>query len=238
MEPRSRRELSRHSGLSVPGTHAAVDRLEQSGIVEVVGAGGHQRVRIRTAHPLHGGSTFHTTHGFYVHGLTIDAAILPAGWERRTIRVASTGGRRGECRERRRARKAHPADGSEMNGKTVLLVEDNEDSREIYGTVLRHQGYRVLLAESGPDGLTAAREHLPDAVVLDLGLPEMDGVEVVRHLREDPATARIPILVLTVHGQESDRAGAAQAGCDRYILKPADPAGVGEEIGRLLGVPG
>lgn len=123
-----------------------------------------------------------------------------------------------------------------MTPKTVLLVEDDADSREIYGTMLRHQGYEVLTAESGPDGLEAASEHLPDAVVLDLGLPEMDGVEVARRLRADPRTAGICILVLTVHGQPGDRADAQEAGCDRYIVKPADPAGVGEEIGRMLGI--
>jgi CheY-like chemotaxis protein len=125
---------------------------------------------------------------------------------------------------------------SEMTPKTVLLVEDDEDSREIYGTMLRHQGYRVLVAETGPEALEAAGEHLPDAVVLDLGLPEMDGVEVARRLREDPRTAGIAILVLTVHSQPGDRADAREAGCDRYLVKPADPAGVGEEIGRMLGI--
>jgi two-component system, cell cycle response regulator DivK len=123
-----------------------------------------------------------------------------------------------------------------MIEKTVLLVEDNEDSREIYGAVLRHQGFRVLLAENGPDGLAAALEHLPDAVVLDLGLPEMDGAEVTRHLREDPRTERIPVLILTVHSQPGDRAEAVDAGCDRYIVKPADPTAVGEEVARMLGV--
>ena len=121
-----------------------------------------------------------------------------------------------------------------MAGKrTVLLVEDDEDSREIYGTVLRHQGYRVVVAEDGEGGLSAAREHRPDAVVVDLGLPGMDGLEVVRRLRED-AAARVAILVLTVHDQPGDRAGAEAAGCDRYVVKPADPAWVGEEVGRML----
>ena len=118
--------------------------------------------------------------------------------------------------------------------QTVLLVEDNEDSREIYGTVLRNQGYRVLVAEDGGTGLAAAREHRPDAVVVDLGLPGMDGVEVVRRLREDAVSARAAILVLTVHDQPGDRAGAEAAGCDRYVVKPADPAWVGEEVGRML----
>ncbi len=122
-----------------------------------------------------------------------------------------------------------------MTPRTVLLVEDNEDSREIYGTLLRHQGYRVLLAESGTEGLEAAREHRPDIVVLDLGLPEMDGFEVARHLREDPRTSGIPILVLTVHGQPGDRADAEEAGADRYVVKPADPTGVGELVGRMIG---
>ena len=118
--------------------------------------------------------------------------------------------------------------------RTVLLVEDNEDSQEIYGTVLRHQGYRVVVAEDGDSGLAAAREHRPDAMVVDVGLPGIDGVEVVRRLREDAVGRRVAVLVLTVHDQTSDRAAALAAGCDRYVVKPADPSWVGEEVGRML----
>jgi two-component system, cell cycle response regulator DivK len=122
----------------------------------------------------------------------------------------------------------------EMRDRSVLLVEDNEDSREIYTTVLRHQGFRVRIAVTGEEALAMALQERPDAVVLDLGLPGMDGVEVARRLRGEASTAAVPILVLTVHAQPHDREGAEEAGCDRYLVKPADPAAVGEEIERML----
>jgi two-component system, cell cycle response regulator DivK len=121
-----------------------------------------------------------------------------------------------------------------MTGKTVLVVEDNDDSRDIYRTVLRHHGYDVRVAEDGEAALAAALAHPPDLVLLDLGLPGVDGVEVTRRLREEPATAHVPVLVLTVHSQPGDRADAHEAGCDRYLVKPADPRDVVAEIQRML----
>jgi two-component system cell cycle response regulator DivK len=116
----------------------------------------------------------------------------------------------------------------------VLLVEDEEDSRVIYGTVLRHAGYLVLEAEDGESAVRAAREHRPALVVMDAGLPGMDGWEATAALKGDPATAGIPILVLTVHSQPADVERARAAGCDAYVVKPADPVGLAETVGRMI----
>lgn len=121
---------------------------------------------------------------------------------------------------------------------TVLVVEDNDDSRTIYRTVLVHYGYAVVEALDGEQALNAAREHCPDLILLDLGIPLLDGWEVTRTLKDDPKTAHIPVLALTVHGQPEDRVSAREAGCDAYILKPAEPRDVVAEIARMLaGVP-
>lgn len=122
---------------------------------------------------------------------------------------------------------AHP-------GTTVLIVEDNLDNRTIYRTILEYHGFRVLLAEDGEQGVRLARTHLPDIVLMDISIPIIDGHEATRILKADRATASIPIIALTAHAQTEDRVLAAEAGCDGYISKPAEPNHVVSEVRRLL----
>jgi len=117
---------------------------------------------------------------------------------------------------------------------TILLVEDDEDSRAIYGTVLRHAGFRVLEARDGEAALRSVGAERPDLVVMDAGLPVVDGWDATRTIKDDPATATLPVLLLTVHGQESDVERARLAGCDAYVLKPADPVMLAAMVGRML----
>lgn len=124
-----------------------------------------------------------------------------------------------------------------MQGKTVLVIEDNDDSREIYRSILEHHGFRVRLCVTAEDGLGIARRERPDIIMMDLGLPEMDGVSATRLLKSDPETAAIPVLVITVHAQPGDLADAHAAGCDEYIVKPADPSAVAARLAEMLGDP-
>ncbi len=117
---------------------------------------------------------------------------------------------------------------------TVLLVEDDEDSRAIYGTVLRHAGYFVLEALDGAAGVEAVQRHRPDLVVMDAGLPGVDGWDATARIKADPATAQVLVLVLTVHGQAEDQARAEAAGCDAFVLKPTDPRGLADTVARLI----
>jgi CheY-like chemotaxis protein len=116
----------------------------------------------------------------------------------------------------------------------VLIVEDNGDNRAIYRTILEHYGYRVIEAEDGEVGIRRVREERPDVVLMDISIPLIDGLEATRILKANPATAAIPIIALTAHAMVEDRARAAEAGCDAYIAKPAEPKHVAAVVGRLL----
>lgn len=129
---------------------------------------------------------------------------------------------------------APPVPAGELRRALVVLVEDDEDSRAIYGTVLRHAGYLVVEAEDGAAGVLAVQRHHPAVVVMDAGLPGMDGWDATAAIKTDPATASVPVLVLTVHSQPADVERAEAAGCDAYVVKPADPNGLAEMVGRLI----
>jgi len=119
--------------------------------------------------------------------------------------------------------------------RTILLVEDHEDNRIVYRTILEHFGYTVLLAGDGAEGVRLAREARPDLVLMDVSIPVMDGWEATSVLKADPATAAIPVIALTAHALAADRARAEEVGCDGYLAKPVEPRVVLEEVRRFLG---
>ena len=120
-------------------------------------------------------------------------------------------------------------------GQTVLLVEDNEDNRIIYTTVLRHVGYDVLEAQDGVQAIALARSERPDLILMDLSIPEIDGWEATRILRRDPTTSAIPIIALTAHALPDDREKALQIGFTAYLAKPIEPRTVVAEVQRWIG---
>ena len=124
---------------------------------------------------------------------------------------------------------------SNGNSPTILLVEDNEDNRRIYVTILAHAGYRVLEAVDGEAALSVARAELPDMILMDVSIPKIDGWEATRRLKADPATSGIPIVALTAHALASDREKAMDVGCDGYIPKPAEPRLILAEVERRVG---
>ena len=105
----------------------------------------------------------------------------------------------------------------------VLIVEDEPDIRELLAFHLERDGYQISRATTGPEALRQVRTTPPDLVVLDLMLPEMDGLEVCRRLRADSATATLPIIMLTAKGDEVDRVVGLEIGADDYIVKPFSP---------------
>jgi two-component system, cell cycle response regulator DivK len=102
----------------------------------------------------------------------------------------------------------------------ILVVEDNSVNLELVRDVLEGAGYTVLAAVNGDDGLRMAQTELPDLVLMDLQLPGMDGLEVTRRLKADPATSSIQIIALTAHAMLGDDESIVAAGCDGYITKP------------------
>ncbi len=118
---------------------------------------------------------------------------------------------------------------------TILVVEDNEDNRVIYGTMLRAHGFVVHEADSAEPAIASMRASPPDLVLMDLGLPSMDGVEATRVIKSDPAIANIPVLALTAHALLSERQRAIQAGVDGYLVKPIGVTALIREVERALG---
>ena len=105
----------------------------------------------------------------------------------------------------------------------ILLVDDEPDALEVLGFRLREAGFAPILAKDGARAITAARDERPALIVLDLMLPEVDGLEVCKILRRDPATAGIPILMLTARAAEMDRVLGLELGADDYVTKPFSP---------------
>jgi CheY-like chemotaxis protein len=126
-------------------------------------------------------------------------------------------------------------DQSTPSGQRVLLVEDNEDNRTIYSTVLRHLGYQVIEAQDGVRAIELARSEHPELILMDISIPALDGWEATRILREDPATRDIPIVALTAHALSDDRERAAEIGFASYLAKPIEPRAVVDEVRRLIG---
>ena len=112
-------------------------------------------------------------------------------------------------------------------GPMVIVIEDEPQIRRFLRASLATQGFRLVEAVTGEDGLVQAATRQPDIVILDLGLPDMDGLEVIRRLREWTA---VPIVVLSARGQERDKIAALDAGADDYVSKPF---GVGELLARM-----
>ena len=110
-----------------------------------------------------------------------------------------------------------------MSGSLVLVVEDEADIRELIRYNLTKAGYQVKGVSTAEEGLAAVEVQSPDAVVLDLMLPGMDGLYVCRRLKDDPKTNSIPIIMLTAKGEESDIVRGLEMGADDYITKPFSP---------------
>jgi CheY-like chemotaxis protein len=118
--------------------------------------------------------------------------------------------------------------------RTVLLVEDNPHNRKIFGSMLTHNGFRVIEAESGDVALERVAADPPDLILMDLSIPGIDGWECTRRLKAQEKTRAIPIIALTAHAMRGDEERALAAGCDGYLSKPVSPKKVVDEVRRYL----
>jgi CheY-like chemotaxis protein len=120
---------------------------------------------------------------------------------------------------------------------TILVVDDYEDNRQMYSELFALEGYRVLEARDGAEGIETALRELPDLIVMDLSLPVIDGWEATRLLKKNERTRGIPILALTGHapeGLEGHSESAREAGCDAFLAKPCSPDKLLEMVGDTL----
>lgn len=122
--------------------------------------------------------------------------------------------------------------------KTVLLVDDEDDIREIGQVSLEMvAGWEVHTAADGAEGLKAAAANQPDAILLDVMMPDMDGPSVFAHLQEQDATCDIPVILLTAKTQPADRQGFAELGVTGMLSKPFDPMTLADDVAAVLGWP-
>jgi CheY-like chemotaxis protein len=117
---------------------------------------------------------------------------------------------------------------------TILVVEDNEASRDALSRRLERRGYRIVLAVDGHEAVSKGRSMSPDLILMDLGLPGIDGWEATRQLKGDSSTAQIPIIVLSAHAMTNDRDMALAAGGDDFDTKPVRFQQLLEKIEALL----
>jgi two-component system alkaline phosphatase synthesis response regulator PhoP len=110
-----------------------------------------------------------------------------------------------------------------MSRDSILVVEDEEDISELIRYNLDREGYRVVCSATGEEGLSAASRERPDAILLDLMLPGIDGLSVCRQLKNDPRTTGIPIVMVTARGEEADVVTGIELGADDYVTKPFSP---------------
>jgi DNA-binding response OmpR family regulator len=116
----------------------------------------------------------------------------------------------------------------------ILIIDDDIDTLKLVGLMLQKQGYRILAANNGPQGLAYAEDELPDLILLDVMMPDMDGYEVARRLRANPRTASIPILMFTAKSQLDEKVTGFEAGADDYLTKPTHPAELSAHVKALL----
>lgn len=119
---------------------------------------------------------------------------------------------------------------------SVLVVDDFPDGREMVAEYLTFRGFSVLQAATGAEAITLARKHRPRLILMDLGMPGLDGWEATRQLKADSRTRSCVIVALTAHALTSQRASALSAGCDEVIAKPFDLSELAETVDRIVNV--
>ena len=116
----------------------------------------------------------------------------------------------------------------------ILVVEDNEMNRDMLARRLERRGFHVSIAADGSEGIQKARMEMPDLILMDLNLPEIDGLEATATLKQDRNTSRIPVIALSAYAMVTDKENAMRAGCDDFATKPIEFNGLLAKIYTLL----
>ncbi len=125
----------------------------------------------------------------------------------------------------------HGSTGAE---RTILVVDDFDDTRLLLRTWLTRKGFRVIEAENGNQAVAAAQNHHPDFIIMDVEMPELDGLSATRRIRELKQLAYVPIVAVSAYGVEEYRSLALEAGCDEYVSTPFEPAELEQLIRSLI----
>ncbi len=118
--------------------------------------------------------------------------------------------------------------------QTILLVDDDVDTLKLIGLMLQRRGYQIIAAQNGTQALARAESDLPDLIILDVMMPDIDGYEVCRRLRANPKTGPIPVIMFTAKTQVTDKVAGFQAGADDYLTKPIHPAELASHVEAIL----
>ena len=121
--------------------------------------------------------------------------------------------------------------------KTILIVEDNEKNMKLARDILRAKGYATLEAVNGLDGVKLAHEHVPDLVLMDIQLPDINGIEAFERIRGHAATAKVPVVAFTASVTANDRSRIGDAGFDGFLGKPINLKEFLDTVRRMLGEP-
>ena len=124
-----------------------------------------------------------------------------------------------------------------MSQRTVLIIEDEEDAADMFAEMMRVSGYRVLKTSSSTPALTMMAAEKPDVVILDIMMPEVSGLDILRQMRQDPALANIPVVVVSAKSMPADIKIGMEAGASMYLTKPVGFSELKEAIERALGGP-
>lgn len=125
-------------------------------------------------------------------------------------------------------------DVSKAPRRTILVVDDFDDTRLMMRLWLEKRGYRVVEAADGLEALAVVRRESPDLVIMDIEMPELDGLAATRRIREEETSRDIPVVAVSAYGEEHWRARALEAGCDEYVSTPFDPEQLSQLIESLL----
>ena len=128
---------------------------------------------------------------------------------------------------------SHPPDAA-RDRTVVLIVDDTADGRDIYSLYLQHQGFTVLTARDGNEGVEVAREHQPDVIIMDLAMARLDGIAATKRLKRDARTRRAPVIILTAFPEKPVQQRAMEAGASVFLIKPCLPDVLEQHIRRLI----
>ena len=119
--------------------------------------------------------------------------------------------------------------------KTALVIEDNEDNMELITFILEKSGFATIRAENGKKGIEIAQTERPDFILLDIQLPDIDGIEVLKVIRKSHVLAQIPVIAITSYAMSGDRERLLENGCNGYIEKPINPETILSVINQIIG---